>query len=169
VRRDLGFESIQEIDYDDVFKGCSVYCEMILTPEQARRKTAAACQAALTKRGVAVLVVPADVANAASHEEPPYAVHAKRPIVRPTDSDHLHLSGACAGVTTERPHRGGSLGLRMLACLHSVLGCRPLVRLLRHPFASPFEPLRAPPFGGSYEGRDCTTSMREKKRPCLPF
>ena len=87
VRRDLGFESIQEIDYDDVFKGCSVYCEMILTPEQARRKTAAACQAALTKRGVAVLVVPADVANAASHEEPPYAVHAKRPIVRPTDSD----------------------------------------------------------------------------------
>jgi thiamine pyrophosphate-dependent acetolactate synthase large subunit-like protein len=25
VRQDLGFESIQEIDYDDVFKGCSVY------------------------------------------------------------------------------------------------------------------------------------------------
>ena len=68
VRRDLGFESIQEIDYNDVFKGCSVYCEMIVTPEQARRKTVAACQAALTKRGVAVLVVPADVANAASHE-----------------------------------------------------------------------------------------------------
>src|ERR1700730_8035383 len=44
VRQDLGFESIQEIDYNDVFKGCSVYCEMILTPEQARRKTVAACQ-----------------------------------------------------------------------------------------------------------------------------
>jgi len=66
VRQDLGFESIQEIDFDDVFKGCSVYCEMILTPEQARRKTVAACQAALTKRGVAVLVVPADIANAAA-------------------------------------------------------------------------------------------------------
>ena len=87
VRQDLGFESIQEIDYEDVFKGCSVYCEMIVTPEQARRKTVAACQAALTKRGVAVLVVPADVANAASHEEPPYAVHARRPIVRPSDED----------------------------------------------------------------------------------
>ena len=71
VRHDLGSESIQEIDYEDVFKGCSVYCEMIVTPEQARRKTVAACQAALTKRGVAVLVVPADVANAASHGEPP--------------------------------------------------------------------------------------------------
>jgi pyruvate dehydrogenase (quinone) len=87
VRQDLGFESIQEIDYNDVFKGCSVYCEMIITPEQARRKTVAACQAALTKRGVAVLVVPADIANATSHEEAPYAVHARRPFIRPSDAD----------------------------------------------------------------------------------
>jgi pyruvate dehydrogenase (quinone) len=87
VRQDLGFESIQEIDYNDVFKGCSVYCEMILTPEQARRKAVAACQAALTKRGVAVLVVPADVANATSQEEAPYAVHTRRPLIRPSDAD----------------------------------------------------------------------------------
>src|SRR5204862_3331293 len=83
IRQDIGFESIQEIDFNDVFKGCSVYCEMILTPEQARRKTVAACQAALTKRGVAVLVVPADIANAASHNEPPYAVHLPHPLIRP--------------------------------------------------------------------------------------
>jgi pyruvate dehydrogenase (quinone) len=87
VRQDLGFESIQEIDYDDVFKGCSVYCETIMTPEQARRKTVMACQAALTRRGVAVLVVPADVANAPAHDEPPYSVHVPRPIVRPSDAD----------------------------------------------------------------------------------
>src|SRR3954454_2365314 len=87
VRHDIGFESIQEIDYDDVFKGCSVFCEMILTPEQAHRKTVAACQAALTKRGVAVLVVPADVANAAAHVEPTYAVHARQPLIRPSDGD----------------------------------------------------------------------------------
>src|ERR1700679_597232 len=87
IRQDLGFQSIQEVDLVDVYKGCSVYCEMILTPEQARRKTVAACQAALTKRGVAVLVVPADVANAPAHDEPPYTVHARRPIVRPTDAD----------------------------------------------------------------------------------
>src|ERR1700681_715630 len=87
ARQDLGFESIQEIDLVEVFKGCSVFCEMILTPEHARRKTVAACQAALTKRGVAVLVVPADVANAPAHEEPPYAVHARRPLIRPSDAD----------------------------------------------------------------------------------
>jgi pyruvate dehydrogenase (quinone) len=87
VRHDLGFESIQEVDFVDVYRGCSVFCEMILTPEQARRKTVAACQAALTKRGVAVLVVPADISNAAAHDEPPYAVHARRPLIRPSDAD----------------------------------------------------------------------------------
>src|SRR6202049_1975104 len=87
IRDDIGFQSIQEIDFNDVFKGCSVFCETIVTPEQARRKTVAACQAALTKRGVAVLVVPADIANAAAKEEPPYAVHARRPLVRPNDED----------------------------------------------------------------------------------
>src|ERR1700742_2417867 len=60
VRRELGFDFIQEVDFKAVYGGCSVYCEMILTPDQARRKAVAACQAALTKRGVAVLIVPAD-------------------------------------------------------------------------------------------------------------
>src|SRR6202044_1603187 len=87
VRQDIGFESIQEVDFSDVYRGCSVYCEMILTPEQARRKTVAACQAALTRRGVAVLVVPADIANAAASDELPYAVHASRPLIRPSDAD----------------------------------------------------------------------------------
>jgi pyruvate dehydrogenase (quinone) len=87
IRQDIGFQSVQEMDLVDIFKGCSVYCEMIVTPEQARRKTVAACQAALTKRGVAVLVVPADISNAPAHDEAPYAVHARRPLVRPTDAD----------------------------------------------------------------------------------
>jgi pyruvate dehydrogenase (quinone) len=87
VRQDIGFQSIQEVDCNEVYKGCGVYCEMIVTPEQARRMAVAACQAALTKRGVAVLVVPADIANAPAHDEAPYAVHARRPLVRPTDAD----------------------------------------------------------------------------------
>src|SRR5580700_2749675 len=87
ARQDLGFESIQEVDFADVYRGCSVFCEMILTPEQARRKTVAACQAALTRGGVAVLVVPVDVANAAAHDELAYTVHARRPLIRPSDAD----------------------------------------------------------------------------------
>jgi pyruvate dehydrogenase (quinone) len=161
VRRDLGFESIQEIDYEDVFKGCSVYCEMIVTPEQARRKTVAACQAALTKRGVAVLVVPADVANAASHEEPPYAVHAPRPVIRPSDEDldaiaailnrnepiTIYAGAGCAGAHDEviataarlRGADGAHLAWQGLPRIRQSLQCRHdrhhrrWRRLSRHP------------------------------------
>src|SRR5271170_7362192 len=80
VRQDLGFQSIQEVDFKEIYKGCSVFCETILTPEHARRLTVAACQAALTKGGVAVLIVPADIANAASHAELPYSVHSRQPV-----------------------------------------------------------------------------------------
>jgi len=86
-RSDIGFDSIQEVDLVEVYKGCSVFCEMILTPEQARRKIVAACQAAITLRGVAVLVVPADVADGPVHDEPPYTVHARVPVIRPNDQD----------------------------------------------------------------------------------
>lgn len=87
VRSDIGFDSIQEVDLTEIYKGCSVFCEMILTPEQARRKTVAACQAALSKRGVAVLVVPADIANAPAAKELPYSVHVAQPVIRPSEED----------------------------------------------------------------------------------
>jgi pyruvate dehydrogenase (quinone) len=87
VRQDIGFNSIQEVDFDQVYKECSVFCEMIITPANARRMTVAACQAALTKRGVAVLIVPADISNAAAEDERPYTVHARQPVIRPSDAD----------------------------------------------------------------------------------
>src|ERR1700722_14961571 len=87
IRPDIGFESIQEVDFKSVYKGCSVFCEMILIPEQARRLTVAACQAALTRRGVAVLILPVDVADSPASEELPYRVHTNVPVVRPSDAD----------------------------------------------------------------------------------
>src|SRR6202051_81366 len=44
VRRELGFNFIQEVDFQEVYRGCSVFCEMILTPAQAFLKTVMACQ-----------------------------------------------------------------------------------------------------------------------------
>ncbi len=87
VRSEIGFDFIQEVDFKQVYQDCSVYCEMILTPEQALRKTVMACQAALTKRGVAVLIVPVDVADANAVDELPYAVHVSPPVIRPSDED----------------------------------------------------------------------------------
>lgn len=85
VRRDIGFDSIQEVDFTEVFRGCSVFCEMVLTADQAKRKAVAACQAALARRGVAVLIVPADIAEEMVHDDTPYAVHVSRPLTRPND------------------------------------------------------------------------------------
>src|SRR5277367_640185 len=70
VRSEIGFDFIQEVDFKSVYKGCSVFCEMMLTPEHARRLTVMACQAAITKRGVAVLIVPIDVSHSDAIDEP---------------------------------------------------------------------------------------------------
>src|SRR5471032_3294166 len=39
TREELGFDFIQEVDFKQVYRDCSVFCDMIHTPEQARRKT----------------------------------------------------------------------------------------------------------------------------------
>jgi pyruvate dehydrogenase (quinone) len=84
---EMGFEFIQEVDFQSVFKECSVFCEMILTAEQARKKTVMACQAAIAKRGVSVLIVPVDVSHSDVKEDFPYRVHFPRPTIRPNDSE----------------------------------------------------------------------------------
>src|ERR1700758_5212475 len=87
VRRELGFDFIQEVDFKPVYKECSVFCEMITTPESALRLSVAACQAALTRRGVAVLIVPVDIADSDAADELPFRVHVNAPVIRPSDAD----------------------------------------------------------------------------------
>ena len=87
TRSELGFEFIQEVDFKAVYKGCSVFCEMVMTPEQARRLTVMACQAAITRRGVAVLILPVDVADSVAADELEYSVHTNRPVIRPSEAD----------------------------------------------------------------------------------
>jgi len=84
---EMGFEFVQEVDFKSVFKECSVFCDMILTPEQARKKAVMACQAALAKRGVAVLIVPVDVSHGEVKEDFPYRVHHSHPIIRPCEEE----------------------------------------------------------------------------------
>ena len=99
VRRELGFEFIQEVDFKAVYKGCSVFCEMITTPESALRLTVAACQAALTRRGVAVLIVPVDIADSAAVEELPFSLHVNPPVIRPSDADLDEVASLLAAGT----------------------------------------------------------------------
>jgi pyruvate dehydrogenase (quinone) len=83
---ELGFDFPQEVDYMPIYRTCSVFCDEIRSPAQARRKTAMAAQAALTKRGVAVLIVPIDISKATAPDEPPFAVHIADHVLRPSDA-----------------------------------------------------------------------------------
>src|SRR5271163_4623193 len=49
VRDELGFDFPQEVDFKTVYSVGTVFCEEIRTPAQARRMTAMAAQAALSK------------------------------------------------------------------------------------------------------------------------
>jgi pyruvate dehydrogenase (quinone) len=76
------FDFPQEVDFESIYKSCSVFCSEIRSPAQAHRKTAMAAQAALAKRGVAVLILPVDISQAAAPNEPAFAVHRASPVVR---------------------------------------------------------------------------------------
>ncbi|MEJ0024720.1 MAG: thiamine pyrophosphate-dependent enzyme [Rhizomicrobium sp.] len=87
TRDELGFDFPQEVDFNAVYSAGTVFCEEIRTPAQARRMTAMAAQAALSRKGVAVLIVPVDVSHAAAPDEPDFAVHRASPVVRPSDAE----------------------------------------------------------------------------------
>ncbi|WP_340318146.1 thiamine pyrophosphate-dependent enzyme [Rhizorhabdus argentea] len=94
VREELGFDFPQEVDFKSIYASCSVFCEEVRTPSQARRMTAMAAQSALAKRGVAVLIVPADVSSAKAPDEAQFTVHRTKPIVRPSDEELDRLAAA---------------------------------------------------------------------------
>ena len=104
-RDELGFEFPQEVDFKAVYRAGTVFCEEIRTPSQARRMTAMAAQAALSRKGVAVLVMPVDVSKAAAPDEPEFAVHRAAPVIRPSDAELDRIA-------TGFPRTTGHLSLR---------------------------------------------------------
>jgi pyruvate dehydrogenase (quinone) len=94
VSDELGFDFPQEVDYKQVYKACSVFCDEVRTPAQARRMTAMAAQAALAHRGVAVLILPVDISKAPAPEGPPFAVHRARPVTVPNDVELGEIGAA---------------------------------------------------------------------------
>lgn len=60
--QEIGSGYFQETHPELLFKECSHYCELVSTPSQMPRTLEIAIQTALSKRGVAVVVLPGDVA-----------------------------------------------------------------------------------------------------------
>ncbi|CAM0121780.1 Pyruvate dehydrogenase (ubiquinone) [Stenotrophomonas maltophilia] len=87
VTSELGMEFPQEVDFKAVYGSCTVFCEQVHSPEQARRVVALACQAAISRRGVAVVILPADISQAEVKHDVPFSVHYVQPVLRPSDAE----------------------------------------------------------------------------------
>src|SRR5512144_777431 len=58
---EVGSQYFQETHPQELFRECSVYCELVSKPEMAPRITEMAMRAAIEQRGVAVIVIPGKV------------------------------------------------------------------------------------------------------------
>lgn len=84
---EIGRGYFQETHPDQLFRECSHYCELVSQPEQLPGVLEAAIRAAVGKRGVAVIVVPGDVALAdfSAKISSPQALRLSRPSHVPAD------------------------------------------------------------------------------------
>ncbi|MBO2011447.1 ubiquinone-dependent pyruvate dehydrogenase [Hymenobacter negativus] len=85
---EIGTGYFQETHPERLFQDCSHFCELVSTPEQAVRTIESAVAAALGQRGVAVVVIPGDVAYLEA-EAPKVLLptRGRRSTLRPADAD----------------------------------------------------------------------------------
>src|ERR1700676_5252866 len=60
--QELGSGYFQETHPEHLFKDCSHYCELVSQPDQMPRVLGIAMRTAIARRGVAVIVIPGDIA-----------------------------------------------------------------------------------------------------------
>jgi pyruvate dehydrogenase (quinone) len=67
---EIGSGYFQETHPEHLFKDCSYYCELVSQPEQMPRVLGIAMRTAIARQGVAVVIVPGDVALRHCHSQP---------------------------------------------------------------------------------------------------
>ncbi|MEW5421853.1 thiamine pyrophosphate-dependent enzyme [Amorphus sp. 3PC139-8] len=85
VQEGLGFP--QSVDQKKIYEQYSVFCEYVAHPEQARRITVMAAQAALNKRGVAVIIINGDTSKQTTSDSHHWRVSRPAPVMRPSDDE----------------------------------------------------------------------------------
>ena len=88
---EIGSGYFQETHPEHLFAQCSHYCELVSQPQQMPRVLEIAMQTAISRRGVAVVALPGDVAlRDAVHEKPRVHFTEARPTVCPSE-DELNI------------------------------------------------------------------------------
>lgn len=83
----------QEVDFLKVYQDTSVFCQMVNQPEEAQRIFTQAAQAAINKRGVAVVILPSDISKMEVSEKP-VKIWYPQPVTRPNDNEIEELAKA---------------------------------------------------------------------------
>ena len=85
--REIGSAYFQETDPKHIFAQCSHYCELVSDPDQMPRILETAIQTAISKRGVAVIVLPGDVALKDAVHGPRVRFHEQKSSVCPSNEE----------------------------------------------------------------------------------
>jgi pyruvate dehydrogenase (quinone) len=89
---EIGSGYFQETNPEHLFAQCSHYCQLVSHPEQMPRVLEIAMQTAISRRGVAVVVMPGDIALQDAVEGPRVHFADRKPIVCPSDDELAELA-----------------------------------------------------------------------------
>lgn len=90
---EIGSGYFQETHPQEMFRECSVYCELVGDPSQLPWVLEIAMRTAVEKRGVAVVVVPGDVFFAdAPARRPTAPIRATQPVIVPSPGELAHAA-----------------------------------------------------------------------------
>ncbi len=89
---EIGIDYFQATHPEQLFKECSHYVELVSSPEQLPQILTRALRVAVGKRGVAVIVMPGDVALKPLDAKPPAWLLPTPPVIRPGDDDLARLA-----------------------------------------------------------------------------
>jgi pyruvate dehydrogenase (quinone) len=84
---EIGADYFQATHPEELFRECSTFCELVSSPAQMPRVMEMAIRHAMSQRGVAVVVIPGDVALRPANEAPapkPQGLVTAPPVVRPS-------------------------------------------------------------------------------------
>src|ERR1700690_1589212 len=89
---EIGIDYFQATHPESIFKECSHYVELVSNPGQLPQILKRAIRVAVAKRGVAVIVLPGDVALKELDAEVPEWILPAAPVLRPSAADVEHLA-----------------------------------------------------------------------------
>ena len=89
---EIGIDYFQATHPESLFKECSHYVELVSRPELLPQILLRAMRVAVAKRGVAVVVMPGDVALKAQSAKIPQWLLPNKPVIRPAASDTQRLA-----------------------------------------------------------------------------